>query len=188
MNPIHPSPTVFVRLHESTVATLMALRGDDETLDAVTARCADLARKAALADAAPAPVLAPPSAAEPASPVVATVSTWPDATSGSYVASIFGMPIGANTLGALLRNAVDAIHDLDPSAIERLSQMKASSRRYVACEREQVHAGRRDLAVLQARSGWWVSANIGKPDLVRSLRALCKASGLHYGHDIQFPV
>lgn len=184
MNPIHPSPTVFVRLHESTVATLMALRGDDETLDAVTARCADLARKASFADTA----LAPPSLAKPASAAFATVSTWPAATSGLYVASIFGVPIGANTLGALLRNAVDAIHDLDPPAIERLSQMMARTRHYVAREREQVHAGRRDLPVLQTRSGWWVSANIGRPDLVRSLRALCRASGLRYGHDIQFPV
>jgi hypothetical protein len=83
---------------------------------------------------------------------------------------------------------VDAIHDLDPAAIERLSGMKARTRRYVAREREQVHAGRRDLPVLQTRSGWWVSANIGRPDLIRSLRALCRASGLRYGRDILFPV
>lgn len=186
MNPIHQPPTVFVRLRESTVATLVALRSDDETFDAVTARCADLARKEALAATVPAPALAPLSLNESAQPLLDPVSTWPEATTGLYVASIFGVPIGANTLGALLRNVVDAIHDLDPPAIERLSQMKARTRRYVAREREQVHAGRRDLPVLQTRSGWWVSANIGRPDLVRSFRALCRASGLRYGHDIQF--
>ncbi|MBW6495552.1 MAG: hypothetical protein K0B16_13535 [Burkholderiaceae bacterium] len=187
MNMLHPSPTVFVRLHESTVATLMALRSDDETLDAVTARCADLARKVSLVDSTPAPPIASPSAAEPASTVVATVSTWPEATSGLYVASILGAPIGANTLGSLLCNAVDAIHDLDPTAIERLARLKARTRHYVAREPEQVHAGRRDLPVLQTRSGWWVSANMGRADLVRSLRALCQANGLRFGQDIRFP-
>lgn len=188
MNMLHPSPTVFVRLHESTVATLMALRSDNETLDAVTARCADLARKVSLADTTPTPPIASPLAAEPAPTVVASLSTWPEATSGFYVASILGAPIGANTLGALLCNAVDAIHDLDPTAIERLARLKARTRHYVAREPEQVHAGRRDLPVLQTRSGWWVSANIGQPDLVRSLRAICRASGLRYGTDVQFPV
>lgn len=187
MNPIHPSPSVFVSLRESTVAMLVALRSDDESLDAVTARCADLTRKASLSDTFPARDFAPLSPDEPTHPVVAIVSTWPETTSGFYVASVFGVPIGADTLGALLRNVVDAIHDLDLQAIERLSRMKARTRRYVAREREQVHAGRRDLRVLQTRSGWWVSANMGRADLVRSLRALCKANGLRFGQDIRFP-
>ena len=187
MKTLHPSPTVLVRLRESTVAALMALRSDGETLDTVTARCADLARKASNAATDPEPTLAPVSPDEPALPLVKTASTWPEATSGFYVASIVGVPVGADTLGALLRNVVDAIHDLDPEAIERLSRMKARTRRYAARQREQVHAGRRDLRVLQTRSGWWVSANIGRPDLVRSLQALCLASNLCYGQDIRFP-
>ena len=79
------------------------------------------------------------------------------------------------------------MHDLDPSVIEWLSEMKARKRRYVARKPEQVHAGRRDLPVLQTRSGWWVSGNIGEDDFIRSLKALCRASGLHYGQDIRFP-
>lgn len=186
MSAIQQSPTVFVTLRESTVAKLMALRTDDETLNAVTARCADLALKASSSTAAPARSISA-SAANPASPLVTTASTWPEATSGFYVALIFGVPVGADTLGALLCNVVDAIHDLDPEAIERLSRMKARTRRYVARKREQVHAGRRDLRVLRTRSGWWVSANIGRADLDRSFRALCRVTGLRYGHDIQFP-
>lgn len=186
MTMIQPSPAVFVTLRESTVAMLMALREDGETLDAVTARCADAVRKTTPAAAAAAPGLAPPPPAEPP-PVAATDSTWPTATSGFYVASVLGVPVGANTLGRLLRNVVDAVHDLDPAAIQRLSRMTARTRHYVARAPEDVHAGRRDLRVLQTRSGWWVSANIGRPDLVRSLRAVSMASGLRYGHDIRFP-
>ena len=187
MNLINPSPTVLVTLRETTVATLMSLRSDDETLDAVAARCADLARTTPAAARAPIPALAPMSSAEPDLPVVETVSTWPTTTCGTYVASVLDIPVGAGTYGALLRNVVDAIHDLDASVIGRLSEMKAHTRRYVAREYEQVHSGRRDLPVLQTRSGWWVSANIGKSDLVRSLRALCRAGGLRYGQDIRFP-
>jgi hypothetical protein len=188
MNVIQPSPTVFVTLRESTVAMLMALRSDEETLDAVMARCADLAQKVSPITTIETPALAKPSPTEPTPPVVAAVSTWPEVTSGTYVALVLGVPVGARTLGELLGNVVDAIHDLDAAAINRLSEMKARTRHYVACEPENVHAGRRDLPVLQTRSGWWVSANIGRRDLVGSLRAVCRASGLHYGHDIRFPV
>ena len=96
MNVIPPSPTVLVSLRESTVAMLMALRSDDETLDAVTARCADLARNASPNEKAPVPVLAPPVPASIAPPVVSTTSTWPASTSGTYVASVLGEPVGAD--------------------------------------------------------------------------------------------
>lgn len=185
MTMIQPSPTVFVTLYESTVAMLMALRAEGETLDAVAARCVQVARQASVATSAP--VLAPPTPVEAASPSPVGGSTWPAATAGFYVASILGAPVGADTMGRLFRNVVDAIHDLDPAVIERLAGMKARTRRFAARAREDVHAGRRDLPVLQTRSGWWVSANIGRPDLVRGLRALCAAGGLRYGRDIRFP-
>lgn len=180
MNEVQPSPTVSVTLRESTVAMLMELRSGDETLDTITARCADLARRGM-------PFTEPPTPDEITTPVVAVTSTWPTSPTGARVASVLGMPIGAPTLGKLLRNVVDAMHDLDPSVIERLSEMKARKRRYVAREPAQVHAGRRDLPVLQTCSGWWVSRNIGEDDFIRSLKALCRASGLHYGQDIRFP-
>lgn len=187
MNLIHSSPIVLVTLRESTFAALMSLRSDDETLDAVAARCADLARRTSAAAKAPTPALAPILPAEPNLPVVETVSTWPAATRGNHIVSVLDMPVGADSYGALLRNVVDAIHDLDPSVIERLSEMKARTRRYVARERERVHGGRSNLPALKTSSGWWVSANIGERDLVRSLKALCRASGLRYGKDIRFP-
>lgn len=181
-------PAVFVTLRESTVAILMALRTEDETLDAVTVRCVDAARKASVVASTPAPAPPLPSPAEPLPPAVATASTWPTATSGKRVASVLGVPVGARTYGQLLGNVVDAIHYLDPVAIERLSGMKADTRRYVARDREDVHDRRLDLPTLRTRSNWWVSANIGEKDFVRSLRALCRASGLTYGQDICFPV
>jgi len=187
MNEVQPSPTVSVTLRESTVAMLMELRSGDETLDTITARCADLARRGTPFTEPPASALEPPTPAEITPPVVAVTSTWSTSPTGARVASVLGMPIGAPTLGKLLRNVVDAMHDLDPSVIEWLSEMKARKRRYVARKPEQVHAGRRDLPVLQTRSGWWVSGNIGEDDFIRSLKALCRASGLHYGQDIRFP-
>lgn len=179
------SPTVFVALHESTVAMLMTLREGGETLDAVAARCAEAARKAS-AEASD-PALPPPSLVDAAPPVGASGTTWSITTTGVYRACVLDAPVGANTLGGLFRNVVDAVHDLDPAVIERLAGMKARTRRFVARACEDVHAGRRDLPVLQTRSGWWVSANIGRHNLVRALRALCAASGLRYGRDIRFP-
>ncbi|WP_146204840.1 hypothetical protein [Jannaschia seohaensis] len=82
---------------------------------------------------------------------------------------------------------VDAVHHLDPAVIQQLSAMKANVRRYVANAREDIHGGRTDLPALQARSGWWVSANISTVDLERGLRALCRAGSLDYGRDVRFP-
>jgi hypothetical protein len=187
MTMVQPSPTMFVTLRESTIAKLMALREDGETLDAVAARCADAAVQATPATSNLAPGLLPPTPEVPTTTGAARASTWPTTSSGLYVMSVLGEAVRANTLGGLLRNVVDAVHDLDAAAIERLSRMKARTRRYVSRAREDVHAGRRDLRVLQTRSGWWVSANIGRRDFVRSVRALCAASDLRYGSDIRFP-
>ncbi|MCC6006392.1 MAG: hypothetical protein JJU40_01795 [Rhodobacteraceae bacterium] len=187
MNPIQSPPNVLIALSESTVAILIALRRGDETLDTVIARCADLARNAAPVIKAPVSASVPTVPTSKAPLIASTTSPGPALTSGTYVASVLGVPVSADTLGALFRNVVDAIHHVDPASIERLSLMKARTRRYVARERDQVHAGRRDLPVLNTRSGWWVSGNVGRPDLARSLRAICQASGLLYGHDIRFP-
>lgn len=178
--------SVYVPLSENNVARLMALRERDETLDAVVTRCVDAAHNATSVAPTQIAAASSPSLVEP--PVIAAaVSTCPSAAAGCWAATIFEEFVRAATLGELLRNVVDAVHDLDPAAIERLSLMKARTRRYVARAREDVHAGRRDLPVLQTRSGWWVSANIGRPDLIRSLRALCAATDLRFGDDIVFP-
>jgi hypothetical protein len=101
------------------------------------------------------------------------------------MALLLGERIGAPTLGKLFAAVVDAIHHLDPTAIERLAAMKARSRRFVSRAQEDVHAGRLDLPLLQTCSGWWVSRNIGKRDLHRALDALCRASGLTYRDDLR---
>jgi hypothetical protein len=179
------SPAVLVTLRESTVALLMTLRQNEgETLDSVAARCAGTAIEATpqVRQARPAPLLA-----EPPTYVVRHIptSTWPTTTSGYYRIKVFDVPIGARTLGKLFAAAVDAIHDLDPAAIERLSRKIAYTRRFVALDKKDIHAGRLDLALLQTRSGWWVSGNIGRRDLTRALHELCKAADLEYGQDVR---
>lgn len=137
------SPVAFVMLRESTVSMLMALRScDRETLDDDVAHCIEASHKTSEITATPETIL--PSPSPPAAvPAVAPVSTWPEATTGVYVAAVIGVPVGASTLGEMLHNIVDTIHDVDPAAIERLSEIKANTRHYVSRTREGVHGGRR---------------------------------------------
>jgi hypothetical protein len=71
-----------------------------------------------------------------------------------------------------------------PDPIERLAQVTARRRRFVARSRDAIHPGRPDLPVIRARSGWWVSASVGGADLLRALNALARANGLVYGRGI----
>jgi hypothetical protein len=104
---------------------------------------------------------------------------------GKYALFILGETLRADALGALFASAVDALYHIDPDAVERLSAMRARTRAYIARQRGAIHPGRPDLKVLRSRSGWWVSANVGRDDVERALRALCKASGLIFGQDVR---
>lgn len=167
-----PSPLMSVRLREATVALLMKLReGDGETLDAVVARLASVAA-----------VLAPPPV-----PVGEFRTRRPPTVSrDKYAVVMLGETIHAATLGRLFAGVVDALVMVDPSSIDRLATMRARKRFFVARDRTAIHPGRPDLEVYRTISGWWVSANIGKADIDRGLRAVCKASGLDYGGDVRF--
>ncbi|WP_171206760.1 hypothetical protein [Ruegeria sp. HKCCA0235A] len=106
---------------------------------------------------------------------------------GNYTAMFLGEPIHAETLPELFARVVDLSFELDPASIERLASMKARTRRYVSRKREAIHPGRPDLPVTRTCTGWWISANVGVEDIVRSLRALADAAKLDFGTDIRFP-
>lgn len=164
-------PMMMVPMREATVALLMARRrSPNEPLDAVAARLA-----------APAPADIPRPAPAQAGADVAAVGAE------SHRVDLLGLTVRAHTLGRLFAAVVDAIHDLDPSVIERLANRRARTRRFVARERFDVHGGRHDLPTLRTRTGWWVSANVGERDVRRALRALCAAAELSYGRDLVFP-
>ncbi len=176
------SPFLMAQLKESTVAMLMPLRMDEgETLDEIVARIA-VAGVPAEPEAKASP--------EPRSPASeASDQAVPDggqgrARQGKYRLNFLGKDLHANRLPEIFAAVVDELDDLAPEAVETLADMEARKRRYVARAREMIH--RPDLGVLQARSGWWISTNVGTADLVRGLKAACHASGLVYGADIIF--
>ena len=188
MIPVQPTPMAFISLQEATVARLTPmLSGDNDTFDAVVNRCVTAMLAAASPPETAEAVSPPPPQPERAPLPEAVSSTWPTSSVGCHAVEVIGERLRAPTLGALFRNVVDAVHDLDPAVIERLSAMKAEVRRYVSQAPQDIHGGRTDLPTLQARSGWWVSANIGAEDLKRGLRALCRAGDLDYGSDVRFP-
>jgi hypothetical protein len=80
---------------------------------------------------------------------------------------------------------IDIVHEVAPNVLERLAMMRARKRRFVSKSGTDIHPGRRDLKVMQTRSGWWISANVGLDDTVRNLQALCHAASLKYGSDIK---
>ena len=102
-----------------------------------------------------------------------------------YTADFLGTRVTAWTLPEIFAHIVDLTADVAPEALEMLATMRARTRRFVARSPELVHPGRRDLLVMRTKSGWWVSRNIGREDLMRALRALAQAAGLEYGEDVR---
>jgi hypothetical protein len=102
-----------------------------------------------------------------------------------YSAVLLGEVVSADSLGGLFGELVDLIDNYFPDVVARLAERKARTRRYVAKTREAIHGGRRDLPTIRTRSGWWVSANIGREDLDRALSAVCAVTGLEMGRDIR---
>lgn len=106
---------------------------------------------------------------------------------GKYSAEFLGIPLAASTLPEIFTQVVDLTAEVAPEALDRLAATCARKRRFVARTPEAIHPGRRDLAVVQTSSGWWISKNIGQEDLKRALRALTQAAGLRFGEDVKFP-
>jgi hypothetical protein len=105
-----------------------------------------------------------------------------------YCGEILGQKLAASTLPMLLGQFVDQMACVAPEALEEFSYRRSRKRRFVARRWEAVHPGRPDLGVLQTNSGWWVSSNIGKKDLIRALKELALSAGLQFDKDVRFPV
>jgi len=105
---------------------------------------------------------------------------------GKYGLELLGDTLRADTLPQLFGALIDRLVELDPKAVEKVSPLRAATRGFVSREQDAIHPGRPDLPLLKTRSGWWISANIGKEDLERALRRTCEANGLVCGHDIRF--
>ena len=107
---------------------------------------------------------------------------------GKYVAEFLGIPFAVWTLPKVFATIVEMTAQVAPEALEKLAEMSARRRRFVARSPEAIHPGNRGLPVMRTASGWWISKNIGQEDLKRALRALCDAAGLSFGKDVKFPL
>lgn len=105
---------------------------------------------------------------------------------GKYLAEFLGVEFSERTLPYVFAAVVNMTAVAAPEALDRLSEIKTSKRRYIGRSKEAVHFGNKKLPVMQTSSGWWISKNIGQDDLRRALRELCRASGLTFGVDVKF--
>lgn len=105
-----------------------------------------------------------------------------------YCGELLGQKLEASTLPMLLGQFVDQMAYVAPEALEELSCRRARKRRFVARRWEALHPGRPDLGVLRTTSGWWISSNIGKEDLIRTIKELADSAGLQFNRDVRFPV
>ncbi len=105
-----------------------------------------------------------------------------------YSCSILGEQVQAQTVSELFGAVVDFMDDLCPEALIELAKVRPSNaRRYIARERQNVHTYCDYLPVLQTKSGWWVSKNVSRNQVVSAIKALSRAAGLEFGKDICFP-
>jgi hypothetical protein len=72
----------------------------------------------------------------------------------SLLAEILGQLVSGANLSDLFARCVDVVHELDPSAIERLAGKKTHARRYVARRRENIHLKSPHLETIETESGW----------------------------------
>ncbi len=106
--------------------------------------------------------------------------------SAKYAAEFLGVRFAAKTLPEVFARIVDMTSEVAPEALDKLANVTARKRRFVARDPEAIHPGSRYLPVMQTDSGWWISKNTGLADLKRSLRALCQTTGLVFGTDVKF--
>ncbi len=106
----------------------------------------------------------------------------------NLMAEILGQRVSGVTLPDLFARCVDVIHELDPSAIERLAVKKTHARRYVARRKEDIHLKSPHLGTMETRSGWWISANVSEKQVTTSMCLLASAANLTFGEDVIFPV
>ncbi len=105
-----------------------------------------------------------------------------------HAVEFLGVLIAKRTLPEVFAEIVDLMAEVAPEALDRLSEFKARSRRFVSRKPEAIHPGSRHLPVMRTASGWWISKNIGQEDLKRALRALCMAADITFGKDLIGPL
>lgn len=169
------TPFVMLPLREATVAQVMALRIEaNEPLDDVVTRLAAVETNAGHF---------PPQEPSP--------SEGQDERSAGcwkHGAEVLGETLKAQSLGRLFARVIDLVAEIDSELLERLAEARARTRRHISRTQSAIHPGRPDLRTIRARSGWWVSANVGEDDVRRSLIALCRAGGLTFNEDVRFPI
>jgi len=100
-----------------------------------------------------------------------------------YAIDVLGRLVSGETLPDLIGCLVAFFDELAPDALLALSKAKAVKRNFVSKQASDIHPHRPDLKVSES-AGWYYSANIGREDTNRFLRALCDAAGLKFGTDI----
>lgn len=179
MNPDTTSLPVAVFLSERTLSRLFKTKiNQHESLDATVER---LLSAAAQRKGAPSRLPEPQFVMQKHSTQISS----PQCSDQKYQGILLGEPFGATTLYGLFGAFVDLIDDLDPQAVERLSELTSRRRRYVARSPGAIHPGRKNLPTSRTRTGWWISANVGRADIVRALKAASTALGLRYGTDVR---
>ena len=104
-----------------------------------------------------------------------------------YTCEVLGVVLSGTTLPEVFASVVDLVDDLDPAVLEKLSRMRPSyARNYISREKEQVHIQSPQLETFHTKSGWWISKNIGRSQLIGAFQALCSVSGLEFGKDLRF--
>ena len=109
---------------------------------------------------------------------------------GNYTAEFLGVAFSANTLPEVFERVIDMTADVAPEALDSLAKRRSptGARRYVAREPGMVHLNSPRLPVARTTSGWWISKNISRENLIGALRALCEVSELSFGKDLKFPL
>lgn len=105
--------------------------------------------------------------------------------SGKYICDVLGAVLSGSTLPEVFAAVIDLMDDLDPAVLERLSVMRPSyARNYISRDKEKVHIRSPRLETLRTKSGWWISKNISRSQLIGALQAVCSAAGLDYAKDL----
>ncbi|WP_298963553.1 hypothetical protein [uncultured Roseibium sp.] len=105
---------------------------------------------------------------------------------GKYTAVFLRVSFSENTLPEIFARFVDMTAEVAPEVLDELSHISPRKRRYVSRDPNAIHPGNSQLPTMRTNSGWWISKNIGRRDLIRALSALSKVADLAYGRDIKF--
>lgn len=163
---------LYVALSQPTIELLLNLRErDDDSIDTILARHFKPGINAKTATK-------PVAASQPSS------SPRPSVSAGGYRGQFLGRILQAETLGAFFSEIVDIMCEVAPDVVHDFAQCRARTRHYVSRTPVGVHGGRSDLPIHKTTTGWYVSKNIGRRDLVRGLKVLCSVARLKYGSDL----